>query len=76
MVGTPQIMLTASATGSCGGSPDIRLAHLCGAQMCNMHALSPQQIPVMLLYLPPHAAEVLEKVSHEEMTKLRCTRPC
>lgn len=33
-----------------------------------MHALSPEQPPVLLLYLPPHAAEVLEKASDGEMT--------
>ena len=38
--------------------------------VANMHALSPQRPPVLLLYLPPHAAEVLEKVSDEEMTKV------
>lgn len=35
----------------------------------NMHALSDAKPPVLLLYLPPHAAERLERFSDEKLTE-------
>lgn len=37
--------------------------------VANMHALSQERPPVLLLYLPPHAAEVLERIPDAEMTR-------
>lgn len=36
--------------------------------VANMHALSHQKPPLLLVYIPPHAAEVLESYSDEELT--------
>lgn len=37
--------------------------------VANMYALSPEKPPVLLLYLPPHAAEVLERVGDYDMAQ-------